>query len=267
MNGSIPNIMKPGDVILTNGRGIRWGSLPIKLANFFKRGYKNRHWTHAALYIGDGQVVEAFPAGIVKRDLKESYLGGDFQLLILRHKNASQASLQKSIDFCKNSVSKKYDARALVYFLLYNLTPPQIHFILEDEFIGKCFNIKDAYFCSELLSMGLQVAGVYCFEREPYKVMPIDFNNKFLFDTVTKVDLLYKENRFIHSVKVVFFWLLYIVTAILFPFIVLTIATLIILAVALFAMGIWGIILFIIGLLKSIPLTMKKKDDDSQKTS
>ncbi len=265
MNDSILDIIKPGDAILTNGREIRWGSLPIKLANFFKRGYKERHWTHAALYIGDGQVIEAFPTGIVKRDLKESYLKGDFQLLILRHKNVSQTNLQKAIDFCKNSVSKKYDARALVYFLLYNLTPPQIHFILEDEFIGKCFNVKDAYFCSELVSMGLLVAGVYCFEREPYKVMPIDFNNKFLFDTVTKVDLSYKENRLIHSIKAAFFWLLYIVTAILFPFIVLVIAALIILAVALFAMGIWGIILFIIGLFKSIPLTMKKEKDDSQK--
>jgi hypothetical protein len=265
MNGSIFDVIKPGDAILTNGKGIRWGSLPIKLANFFNRGYKERHWTHAALYIGDGQVVEAFPGGIVKRDLKESYLKGDFELLILRHKNASQSSLQKTIDFCKNSVSKGYDFRALLYFLFYNLTPPQIHFIWGDAFLGKCFNLRDAYFCSELICTGLLVAGVYCFEREPYKVMPIDFYNKLLFDTVTKVELPYKENRFIHSIKAAFLCSLYMITAILFFLILLVVAILLIAIFVLFVVGIGAVILFIIGLLKGIPLIMKKEDNDSQK--
>lgn len=264
-NPPIISKLIPGDVILTNGRGIRWGSLPIKLANFFKKGYKERHWTHAALYIGDNQVIEAFPGGIVKRDLKESYLKGNFELLILRHKNASQSSLQKTIDFCNNSVSKGYDFRALLYFLFYNLTPPQIHFIWGDAFLGRCFNLRDAYFCSELVSAGLLVAGVYCFEREPYKVMPIDFDNKLLFDTVTKVELPYKENRFTHSIKETFFWVLYIITAILFFLILLLAAILSIAIFVLFVVGIGGAMLFLIGLLKKIPLTLKKKDDDSQK--
>ncbi|MDP1854257.1 MAG: hypothetical protein Q8L26_08675 [Candidatus Omnitrophota bacterium] len=265
MNNLVISKLIPGDIILTNGRGIRWGSLPIKLANFFKRGYKERHWTHAALYIGDGQVVEAFPGGIVKRDFKESYLKGDFELLILRHKNASQLILQKTIDFCKNSVSKGYDFRALLYFLFYNLTPPQIHFIWGDAFLGRCFNLRDAYFCSELVCTGLLVAGVYCFEREPYKVMPVDFNNKLLFDTVTTVELPYKENRFIHSIKVAFFQFLYFVTAMLFFLILLVVAILLIALFILFVAGVGGIILFFIGLFKSIPLTIKKKEDDSQK--
>ena len=243
------------------------GSLPIKLANFFQRGYKERHWTHAALYIGDGQIVEAFPGGIVKRDLEESYLKGDFELLILRHKNASQSNLQKTIDFCKNSVSKGYDPRALLYFLFYNLTPPQIHFIWGDAFLGKCFNLRDAYFCSELVCTGLLVAGVYCFEREPYKVMPIDFNNMLLFDTVTKVEFPYKESRFIHSIKAAFLWSLYIIIAMFFFLILMVAAIFLITIFVLFVMGIVGIILFIIGLLKSIPLAMRKKEDNSQKNA
>lgn len=267
MSNPIIDKLVPGDIVLTNGKGINLGSLPIKLANFFIRGYKERHWTHSALYIGDNQIVEAFPGGIVKRNFEESYLNENFELLILRHNNASQAILQEAVGFCKNSVSKGYDFRALLYFLFYNLTPPQIHFIWGDAFLGKCFNLRDAYFCSELVSTGLLVAGVYCFEREPYKVMPIDFNNKLLFDEVAKVEFPRKENSFIHSIKAAFFWSLYMVIAVLFFLVLMALAILLISIFVLFVVAIGAIILFLIGLLKGTPLTVKKKDDDSQKTS
>ena len=174
-------------------------------------------------------------------------------------------SLQRAIDFCTSTVKDKYDFRALIYFLLYNLTPPQIDFIWEDDFIGKCFNVNNAYFCSELVSNGLLDAGVYCFERDPYKVMPIDFNNPLLFDTVTKVELPSKENKAVYFLKSILFKTVYLVSALLFPLIIFIIAALIIVIIGFAVLGLWGIIVFLLGLISTATLTLKKKPDETKK--
>lgn len=78
--------LKPGDVIITSKRGINLGSIPIRFANFSRHGYRKRIWTHAAFNVGGGKVVEAFPKGIVKRDLKTAYLDKPFDIICLRRK-------------------------------------------------------------------------------------------------------------------------------------------------------------------------------------
>jgi uncharacterized protein YycO len=214
---SLLNKIKPGDVILTASRKISLFSLFIKMANFFKRGYRKRKWTHAAIYVGEGNVIEAFPQGIVKRNFKEAYFNGEYDLLVLRHKNASLDKLMKAVEFCCKEKGQKYDFRGLLYFLLFNLTPHQLHFLFDNNFIGDCFNVNEAYFCSELVSTGFKEAGIYCFEREPYKVMPIDFYNELLFDIVAKVEIPKKENIIFYLFKTIIFVSLYLLSSFVFP--------------------------------------------------
>ena len=248
----------PGDVVLTSGARFELGFLPIKVANFFKRGYVLRGWTHAALYIGNNEVIEAFPAGIVRRNFEESYLRGSHNLLILRRRKASQDDLNKVVDFCVFAKGKKYDYRALIYFLLYDFLPAGLHFLLEKNYVGNCFNVNDSYFCSELVSAGFQEADIYAFEREPYKVMPIDFYNDFLFNVVHKIELPKKENRFISLLKGTIFRFLYIMTAILFPVIIILFGALIIGFVSLVIYGAIGLVVFIF----SMPRLAKKKHNN-----
>jgi hypothetical protein len=205
-----------GDVVLTNRMGINWGSLPIKIANFFKRGYEERNWTHAAIYIGSGKIIEAFPGGIVKRDLNESYLQGNYNLLVLRHKNTTNEMLNKAIAYCTESKGLPYDFRALVYFLLYNIVPHQAHFLLDNDFMDLRFNVKNAYFCSELVSEGFLRAGIYCFEKAPYKVMPIDFHNDLLFDLVERVNIDSRNNGLLWNIKRALFFIFYLLSIFLF---------------------------------------------------
>jgi len=54
---SLLNKIKPGDVILTVSRKISLFSLFIKMANFFKRGYRKRKSTHVAIYVGEGSII------------------------------------------------------------------------------------------------------------------------------------------------------------------------------------------------------------------
>jgi hypothetical protein len=217
---SLEEKLQPGDVVLTCGRGFELGSLPIRTANFFKRGYGDRGWTHAALYIGYGQVVEAFPGGIVKRSFKEAYLTEKLDLLALRPIKANAQAIAKVVAFCKGEESKKYDFRALIYFALFNFLPAGLHFLLDKKFLGDCFNVNDSYFCSELIATGLQKADAYCFENPPYKVMPIDFYNDIWFDVVAKK---VKQQSF-NWLKDGFFFLLYVIAGILCPLLLVALA-------------------------------------------
>ena len=132
----------PGDVVLTSHNVFDRNALCIKLANFFNRGLSFKDWTHAALYIGNGQVVEACPDGVKITDLQKTYINNDYELIVLRHKNASAAQLKVAVDFCKLETGDKYDWLGLTYFLLYNFIPLQFHFLLEDDFIGSMFHVS-----------------------------------------------------------------------------------------------------------------------------
>lgn len=184
--------LQPADVILTS----HLGPNIIKIGNFCKNGYGKRVWTHSALYIGNGEVVEAFPKGITRRELKEAYLADrKTGLKILRRKNLSQDIVGRIVSFCTQTPGKPYDLRALIYFPLANLLPPSLSFVLTPGYLGHWFNQEDSYFCSELLSEAFEKADAYCFEREPFQVMPVDFDNALLFDEIAIVQIPGKEKQ------------------------------------------------------------------------
>lgn len=193
MPNDLLTTLMPGDIILTSHLGVS----PIKVANFCKDGYKKRIWTHSALYLGNGQVVEAFPEGIQKRNLKEAYLDKrEHGLKILRRKELSQEKTAAIMQFCSGATGGRYDKLAtFVYFPLANLLPPSLSFLLTPGYLGNLLDAKGSYFCSELISEGFKRADAYCFEREPFQVMPVDFDNPLLFDEITVLPLPGKERQ------------------------------------------------------------------------
>lgn len=176
--------LKPGDVIITSKRGINLGSIPIRFANFSRHGYQKRIWTHAAFYIGGGEVVEAFPKGITKRDLKSAYLDQPFDIICLRRKGTSASDFDEAVEFCKSKVGVKYDTKALAYYVILNILPPIFHFLLTSRWFNNLINNENAFYCSELVGTAYLKQGAYCFDRRPSKVMPVDFYNKYCFDVV-----------------------------------------------------------------------------------
>lgn len=180
------SVLFPGDVILTS----RLGFNIIKIGNFCKNGYRKRVWTHAALYLGDGDIVEAFPGGVVRRKLKDAYLSGEkVGLRILRRKHLTFDAAQRIVSFCAQAKGDPYDKRALIFFPLANLLPPSLNFLLTPGYLGSLLNQEKSYFCSELISQGFRSVDAYCFEREPFQVMPADFANDLLFDEVTTIPI------------------------------------------------------------------------------
>lgn len=186
------SVLFPGDVILTS----RLGFNIIKIGNFCKSGYRKRVWTHAALYLGDGDIVEAFPGGVVRRKLKDAYLSGEkVGLRILRRKYLTPDTAQHVVNFCAQAKGDPYDKRALIFFPLANLLPPSLSFLLTPGYLGSWLNQKKSYFCSELIGQGFRSVDAYCFEREPFQVMPADFANDLLFDEVATIHIPGKEKQ------------------------------------------------------------------------
>ncbi len=215
----------PADVILTS----RVEFSPIKIGNFCKDGYRKRMWTHAALYIGNGEVVEALPTGIVKRPLNEAYLvERKTGLKILRRKHLPSDVAGRIVGFCTQAPGKPYDWRALIYFPLANLLPPSLGFVLTPGYLGHWLNQQDSYFCSELLSEAFEQADAYCFEREPFQVMPVDFNNTLLFDEIATVQIPGQERQ--SKIKALLLQTCYIVGAVVIFLIFLAVVALAILA-------------------------------------
>lgn len=192
------NKLLPGDVLVVRDKII--SSLPIvliRLANFSKLGYDKRLWNHCAIYIGNNEIIEAFPKGVERNKLAESYLNNKFEIVAIRKKSASKENLLKAIEYCTQHVGKKYDYGAVVYFLLLKLLPSSLDFVLNSKTVDKCLNKKDAFFCSELVADGLLKANEYTFDRDPDKIMPVDFYNDLCFDTVVVV----KEDKKESSIK------------------------------------------------------------------
>lgn len=218
MNTIDPNKLKPGDVILVFHKKFDWSAVPVKIGNFFKRGYDERGWTHVAIYIGDGKVVEslAFGVGVVERDFKTAYLEGRHKLRILRHKNSTDEQNKKAVDFCMAEKGDKYEQGEQIYFVLNYLVSPSFRFALENPFVDKLFKNNKSYFCSELVASAFEAAGCYPFERAPRKIMPLDFYNPYLFETIGESSYPTKENRLVYLVKNSFFYFFYLVAALSF---------------------------------------------------
>jgi uncharacterized protein YycO len=176
--------LRPGDVVLTARRWTNLGTLLIRVGNFFKRGYRDRIWSHSAVYVGDGKIVEALPGGVVETDLQAGYFHQDRDLRVLRHRRMSAEEGEQVAAYAREAVGHKYDGRQELYFVLNDLFAPSLRFALESRFFDRVFAFRDAYFCSELVANAFYRAGVYPFEREPRKIMPIDCLNPLQFEEV-----------------------------------------------------------------------------------
>jgi len=211
-------MLRPGDVLLVHLNSFHMSSLPIRLGNFFKRGFAERKWTHTAMYVGDGKVIEslAFGVGVVERDFADTYLKGTHNIRVLRHKNASPEKLRKAVEFCKSQVGDKYEQAEQVYFVLNYLVSPSFRFALENEFVDRLFRNERSFFCSQLVARSFLEAGCYPFERAPRKIMPLDFYNRFVFDKVAEMILPHKERRIVFLLKNTIFYSLYLIAALFF---------------------------------------------------
>lgn len=88
--------LRPGDVLVSHRNR--------EPTNLLIPGY----WKHAAIYVGDGRIVEAIGRGVLESSLKEFCTTKD-DVLILRARFATQEEAALSCAFAKSLLGKPYD--------------------------------------------------------------------------------------------------------------------------------------------------------------
>jgi len=139
---AIEDAMLPGDGIITFSEG--------ELTNYFIDG----EYKHCAMYLGQGQVIEAVGKGVVITDL-EDFCASKDKICVVRPKFCTFDERLRAVKYALTQVGTAYD---------YEFNP----------------NV-DSFYCAELYTQALQMATSFTSPFFPREVMgmmtvlPVDF--------------------------------------------------------------------------------------------
>lgn len=132
------------------------------------RGVSGSKVSHAALYVGDGLLVEAVASGVRLKTLVDA-LQDDLYAVALRHPDVSEYQGQLIRDFAGQQVDLNYDFRGIAMHALYRVSASVC-----DELEGAARTLcdkarwqvafgnddADRWYCSELVFSAYEAAGV-----------------------------------------------------------------------------------------------------------
>lgn len=169
--------LQPGDVILTGTQDWVTGA-PIKAYNILTAGEPFRYWTHCAIYSGDGLVIEAQAdgRGVTETQLSD-YLDTGREIMVLRHQYIFPEEANQAVDYCRAVLDKdtSYDFWGVSFYGLSAMEPVILNGFLGTDFAERVFNVKQSYFCSELVAASYESIGHRLFARRSWRVQPVDF--------------------------------------------------------------------------------------------
>lgn len=167
-----PGPLKPGDLLL-----VRTNHFVSKLIRFGQRGYGKdaAQWNHVAIYIGNGEIVEALTSGIV-RGYASKYPSSDVRALVSKAKVADakvvllgdntweileNAMRANAAAFAISCVGEKYGFLTIVAVAFKVLTKGKID-----------FNIQGTNICSGLAARSLERLGFNFNPYDPAELTP-----------------------------------------------------------------------------------------------
>ena len=163
--------MKTADIIVSTGSG----AVPAVI-----RAGSVSKYSHAALYIGDGQVIEAIGEGVVKQPLSAA-LRDDTLAVVYRRKNLNDAQTKVIVNYASGQVGKKYDyagvagaSKYTVGGMVMNIVSFPLGVI---QNVGEAINTispESSFFCSELVLMAFKKANAPITFKPPTISSPSD---------------------------------------------------------------------------------------------
>jgi uncharacterized protein YycO len=155
--------LQPLDIIVFKGRW--WNPM-----THFIRHRTSTAWTHCALYVGEGKLVEAVASGVVVTPL-EHYAGRPGVALRYQfpiHEAHVMAALQWLADQVEEAIP--YDLVAFLGFIT-----------------GlKAFEEENKFYCAELPVYAYLEAGINLFNEPPAFIYPCEFVQSNDFEEVSK---------------------------------------------------------------------------------
>jgi uncharacterized protein YycO len=131
--------------------------------------------SHAFLYAGNDQVIEAIAEGVVERILTKA-IEEDIRAVVYRHPQMTPMSAETIIRFARRQVGKHYDyagaAQAGIHnnpgvcVVAFGIWCPAVRLLRWDA--------RDKFFCSELVLAAYEEAGLSIIDRRPDQAAPDD---------------------------------------------------------------------------------------------
>jgi len=154
-------ILKRGDVLLFRGNDIL--SRIIRYAT-------HSEFSHAACYLGDGQIVESAIKGV-----EVVSLSGRDNFAVYRHFDHDTKQMEEAVDWMVEQEGKGYDYLGLFGIGLSIITKNKRNY----------FDDKNRYWCSELIADGYMRSGLLLdADSRTYKVSPGDLARSALMTEV-----------------------------------------------------------------------------------
>jgi uncharacterized protein YycO len=146
-----PNGPQPGDLLLFSdatkmGRVIPW--------------FTSSRYYHVAIYEGNGNVLEARPGGVVRRDITKE------PNQVFRVIPMPEAAAQKALDAARSCLNLRYDVIGVGFIILRHYFP-RLHLPFETH---------SSYSCGEFVLTSWRRAGLDLLpDADPTTVIPADF--------------------------------------------------------------------------------------------
>lgn len=157
--------LRPADILLSTG--------DAAVSAVIRAGSGSR-FSHAALYIGGGEIIEAIGEGVVRQSLARA-MGDDTLVSVYRRLRMSDAQAQQIIRYASTQVGRPYDAagaagagsgsgRGFMITVLAAAIVPGLGSLTQSALVTadaiNQHNPGRSFFCSELVAMAYAEAGV-----------------------------------------------------------------------------------------------------------
>lgn len=167
--------LETGDILLSAGKGI---------TTYGVRLFTTAPVSHAALYVGDGDLIEAVGEGVRRRSLEES-LDEEAVVVAFRRPDLQADQASEIVKFAEAQVGKKYNHLGVLLHAPFSLERrlcelPVLPTVLRDACLRGVATIQlgavsdKSFFCSQFLIEAYRVAGVPITDADPRWVSPVD---------------------------------------------------------------------------------------------
>lgn len=172
---AVASDLQPGDILLTASAG--FVSVGI-------RALTVSPVSHAALYVGDGEVAEAVGSGVQLRRI-ETVLAEESVVVAFRHPALDAATGERIADFARAAVGSRYDAVGVLLHAPFSLQRracelPGLTSFLREACLSALATLQlagggnDKFFCSEFVLAAYEQAGLPITRARPHWVAPDD---------------------------------------------------------------------------------------------
>ena len=167
--------LQSGDILLSAGKGITTYGIKI---------FTTSPVSHAALYVGGGDVIEAVGKGVQRRSLLES-LDEESVVVAFRSESLTTEQARRIVEFAEAQVGKKYNHLGVILHAPFSLERrlcelPVIPARVRDFCLRGVASIQlgavsdKTFFCSQFLLEAYRYAGVPITDADPRWISPAD---------------------------------------------------------------------------------------------